>query len=152
MAPRKEFSGPPSGRNDLTDPQPAVGVPATAVADWIAPYLSAVLTHPAVRQAIAAVVAEAMQPRTPEGPLDEDAAAAVVGATKVTFKRARIEPDFYVGVRPRWRDADSVRKKFAARGRKATTPIPVTPKEADVDVSSELAAVGLRLVGNGRGR
>lgn len=80
--------------------------------------------------------------------LDESAARKVVNATKATFKRAGIEPDYFVGTRPRWRDAESVRAKFAARGKAPTTPDPKPTKafEDDVDVSSALSGGGLRLV------
>lgn len=78
------------------------------------------------------------------GPLDDRAAAAVVGMTLVTFKRAKIEPDFHAGTRPRWKDADSVRAKFAARGNKPTTPAPRVRLVPDIDIDADLAAAGLR--------
>lgn len=90
---------------------------------------------------------------TPGGPtsdLDERAAAKGVGTSVVTFKRAHIEPDYFVGTRPRWRDAESVRAKFAARGKVPTTPEPRQRAVDDVDVSSALASGGLRAVGGGR--
>lgn len=87
----------------------------------------------------------------PSVDLDEKAAARVVGTTLVTFKRAKIEPDYCVGTRPRWRDAESVRKKFAARGRTPTTPAKVR-KEHEIDVEADLVRVGLRRVGRGGGR
>lgn len=89
-------------------------------------------------------------PAVPDGPLDETAAAAAVGASKVTFKRAKVEPDFFVGTRPRWRDAESVREKFAARGKKATTPEAGASPERAVDVDGDLGRAGLRVVGGGR--
>lgn len=82
--------------------------------------------------------------------LDENAAAGIVGTTLVTFKRAKVEPDYFVGTRPRWKDADSVREKFAARGRSPTTPARPDPKEPAIDVESDLASAGLRLVRGAR--
>lgn len=85
--------------------------------------------------------------------LDERAAARVVNVNRATFRRAGIQADYFAGDRPRWRNAESVREKFAARGRKPTTPAPkaASAKTTDhVDVDASLSAAGLRLVSGRR--
>jgi hypothetical protein len=99
-----------------------------------------------------AMLAVAAKSAEPANDLDLAAAAKVVGATQTTFKRAKVEADYFVGTRPRWRNAESVREKFAARGKAPTTPEPraAPPSTDDVDVSALLDRGGLRVVGGKR--
>lgn len=79
--------------------------------------------------------------------LDEHAAADVVDVSLATFRRAKVEPDYFAGTRPRWRDADSVRARFAARGKAPTTPAPTakrSSKSDDLDVDAALSSAGFR--------
>ena len=77
--------------------------------------------------------------------LDERAAAAVVGVSVATLKRANLPADYHAGNRPRWRDAESVRAKFAARGKKPTTPHHSAPTDG-LDVDALASRAGLRAV------
>jgi hypothetical protein len=64
-----------------------------------------------------------------------------------TFRRAKVEAEYFAGTRARWRDADSVRAKFAARGKVPTTPAPVAKRSSkadDLDVDRALSGAGLR--------
>lgn len=87
----------------------------------------------------------------PSTDLDERAAAAVVNTSLATFRRAKVAGDYFVGMRPRWRDAESVRAKFAARGKVATTPTANKPaaRRDDVDVAESLSRAGLRSITGG---
>lgn len=89
---------------------------------------------------------------TPSAPtaladLDEHAAAEIVQTTLTTFRRAKVEADYFVGTRPRWRDAESVRTKFATRGKAPTTPATTAKPSAkgeDLGVDQLLSSAGLR--------
>jgi Asp/Glu/hydantoin racemase len=97
------------------------------------------------RRAAIPVIAAAAS--VPLSDLDEHAAADVVGVSIATFRRAKVDADYFAGTRPRWRDAESVRAKFAARGKAPTTPsvaLKRASQEDDLSVDRALSVAGLR--------
>lgn len=141
----------PAERNSLeAEAKQAIEDEARAIEDEGRAKAEAVRARGRTQLAIAAMLAVAAKAGGAASDLDVAAAAKAVGATITTFKRANIEPDYFVGTRPRWRDAESVRAKFAARGKLRTTPESkkaMTKSNEDLDVTSTLAASGLRVVG-----